>query len=440
LAVYPFIISILVNQTLLLHLTIMSIFSLFSLMGCKANAVEEVKNTPYGNFTIRQTVETERESGKVWGREYTASSYLIKYEIYYKGKKVKFPSALQKGTEYNYLWQVYILKNAAKPALLAGSQQLFLVTEEKGQVKVTRLSHQDTEYASLQWLDSNHGLPADEDNTWQPQNDDRLDSSLVLSGGKHLLVNHFTVLNTETLQYWPFNRKNVWEINGWRISYETSIGHEIAVGFSEKNKQVVFRAIKLNEQKEGTYFTALAVFNYATDSLSILPFNRTILRLEKSEMLNTGIFHDFFEWKESGKLMLKEDIASAPWQGKLNFPDQTYINYTLYPVQESVVPAFIEFLRIRYIHSISAKDSAVVKEKDYETIVSYKIRIDRTLFEAEYSKNKYIFTFNTHYSQDFSDTCRSVIERISKDFNEALAEGKYQEHFIPFPDEGESIP
>jgi hypothetical protein len=418
----------------------MSIFSIFSLMGCKANSEEEVKNTPHGNFTIRQIVETERESGSVSGRKYSTSSYLIKYEVYYKGKKVKIPSSLQKGTEYNYLWQVHILKDAAKPALLAGSQQIFLITEEDNQVKVTILSHQDKEFSSIQWLDSKNGLPADEHNTWQPQNDGQLDSSLVLSGGKYLLINRFTVLNIETLQYWQFNRQHLWEIQGWRVLYETNVGHEIAIGFSEKYKQVVFRAAKSDVRKEGSYYSGLAAFDYSTEQLSIVPFNRTLLHLESIEMLNTHSFHQFFEWKTPGKLIVKENIAAIPWQGKLNFADKNYINYELYPAKESLVEEIIHFLQTRYIPSTLPKDSAVVIEKDYETVLSYKVWIDSTWFGIEYLKTKHTLTFNTHFSQDFSDTCRKVIETVTRDFNKALTDGKYREHFVPFPDDANSIP
>ena len=418
----------------------MSIFSIFSFMGCKASSSEEVKNTAYGNFTIRQVVETEQESESVAGRKYSTSSYLIKYEIYYKGKKVKFPSALQKGTEYNYLWRVNILENAPHPALLAGSQQLFLITEENNQVKGTRLSHQEATFSSVQWLDSNNDLPTDEHNTWQPQNDNRMDSSLVLSGGTYLLLNRFTVLNTKTLQYWQFNWQHQWEIQGWRVLYEINSGHEIAVGFSEKHKQVVFRAAKSDTRKEGSYYSGLAVFDYQKDVLSIMPFSRTPFHLEGIEMLNAHSFHQFFEWKTPGKLTVKENIAAIPWQGKLNFADKNYISYTLFPVKESLVGELISFLQTRYPPSASPKDSSVIKEKDYETVLSYKVRIDSTWFGIEYSKTKHTLTFNTHFSQDFSETCRKVIEKVSSDFNQALAEGKYQEQFIPFPDDADSPP
>ncbi|QHT65640.1 hypothetical protein GXP67_02640 [Rhodocytophaga rosea] len=136
-----------------------------------------------------------------------------------------------------------------------------------------------------------------------------------------------------------------------------------------------------------------------------------------------------------GKLSLKENIIAIPWQGKLNFADKNYINYTLFPVKESLVLEFINFVTTRYTPSASATDSVIVKEKDYETVLSYKVRIDSTWFGIEYLKTKRTLTFNTHYSQEFSDTCRRLIERISKDFNNALSKGKYQEHFLPFPDE-----
>ena len=410
---------------------IMKFLSLLSLLGCKSGTPQNVKSTQHGNFTIQQSVQTEKNSGEVQGRKYTTSSYLIEYNILYKGKKIKFPEAVQKGTEYNYPWRVYILKDASAPTLLAGSQNMFLITEKNNEVKIAKLNHHNTTFGSIQWLDGNHGKPGDEHQIRDPQNDDKIDSSLTLTGGKHLLVNRFTVLNVNTLESFPFNKSNIHQYEGWSFALDRAVGYETAVGFSAQFKQIVFRALKLDEKIEGKYYPALIVFNYETDSVYAVPFSRNELQLESLDHINPDWTNMHFEWNDSGRLSVRKNIVLPPRLGKLNSPDDHSINYKLYPAKKSMIDAFIGFLKNEFetsANKISVSDKSIPNAMQH----IYKIKIADKTFQLSYYVKEKELVFDRSFMETHTDEYRDLIMQIANKFNEALSQKKHQEHFDQF--------
>jgi len=408
----------------------MNVLSLFSLFGTSSCRAQEASSIQHGNFTIQKSVLTEKGSGSVQNKKYDTRSYLVEYKILYKGKKVKFPARLQQGSPYNYPWRVYILQDAPVPALLAGSQNMFLITEEKDKLKITQVNHHPSNFGSIQWLDNNNGQPSDEIQIHDPQNDDRIDSSLVLKGGKHLLINRFTVLDVETLVHYPFNKNNIHKYKDWTLALESAVGHEIAVGFSKRFNQIVFRALKLDDKVEGKYYSALVTFDYTNDMIDTVLFNRTQLHAESLDEVNSSWVNSYFEWKD-GKLRLIPDINPPAWKGKLNFIDQSFINYELYPVKESMIPVFLHFLK-RSFETIdsSAGKFSIIDETDKQSIqIVYKMQIHNKSFHMTYNGKEMKLIFDRHFNESHSDEYRDMIISIGNSFNEELLQRKYQEHF-----------
>jgi hypothetical protein len=83
----------------------------------------------------------------------------IGYSIWHEGKPVEFPSALQTNTGLPFLWRVYALPDAPTPTLLAGSQSLYLIYIKDGQPVVEPVLEQSSDFASVQFLDSEGGQP-----------------------------------------------------------------------------------------------------------------------------------------------------------------------------------------------------------------------------------------------------------------------------------------
>ena len=120
-------------------LNLLGICSIFGTGSCKGQLNDAIQ---HGNFIIQKSVDLEKSSGNAAGRKFNTRSYLVKYDISYKGKKVKFPGPLQKGTIYNFPWRVYILERALKPSLIAASQNVFLITDDEGTLKIEQLNRE----------------------------------------------------------------------------------------------------------------------------------------------------------------------------------------------------------------------------------------------------------------------------------------------------------
>src|SRR6187431_3398239 len=124
-------------------------------MGAETTSLH--KEISYGPFVI----QVDAISGKVYNFNNGGMSTQtnVSYSIWYEGKPVEFPSALQTNTGLPYLWMVYALPDAPAPTLLAGSQSLYLIYIKDGQPIVEPLIEQRTDFASVQFLDSEGGQP-----------------------------------------------------------------------------------------------------------------------------------------------------------------------------------------------------------------------------------------------------------------------------------------
>jgi hypothetical protein len=401
---------------------------------CSCTA-QESKSVQHGNFTIQRIIQTEKGSGSVQNKQYDTRSYLVEYRILYRGKKIKFPSSLVKKSGYNFPWRVYIIKDAPIPALLAGSENMFLITEENNKVNILRLNHLESDFGSIQWLDSNHGQPGNEIQILDVQNDNYIDSSLVLEGGKHVLINRFTILNIPTLARYSI-KKNTRGHREWTLSLASATEQEAAVGFSSRFKQLVFRAIKLDVHQPGKYQVALAAFDYTADTMNILPFSRTDLRIESLDHVNSRWVSNYFDWDTGGTLRLKNNIQPAAWLGKLNFPDKDFISYELYPAKETMVTVFLNFLKEKYKSAGYDSGLNIVNETDPRSILlTYRLTIGDKMFHLTYNKEEMKLIFDRHFNESHSESYKDMITSIAVSFNNDLSQKKHQEHFGRYKDE-----
>lgn len=413
---------------------VMSVFSLLSFFGCKAGNPQEANMVQHGNFVIKRELLSEKSSGKVLGREYKTASFLIKYQIFFKNRQIKFPAALTDGHPYNFPWRVFILAEAPVPALIAGSHNLFLVKEGKAGWQIEKLNPILSPYGTLQWLDAENGLPGTERQIHDPQNEDLMDSSLVLGGGRFLLINRFTVLDIRTLETYAFNPNDIRNYNEWLLALESASGFHAAVGFSSVHKQVVFRALKIDKVNEGNYFPALLSFHYATGTPAVVPFSRGEFRLRSLDDIDPIWVKQYFEWDSTGMLRRVHDVVLPPWQGQVNFPDKPIINYEIQPVKPSMIKVFIRFLSTTSINHESAATnfSATDHSVAQSTQQVLKVIIDQKAFALTYDKKEMKLTFDRDFMTPHSEEYREIIMSIGKQFNAELRQGKHDAHFGEF--------
>src|SRR6187402_329338 len=172
-------------------------------MGGDTSSIQ--KEMAYGPFVIR----VNAISGKTYNINSGMSTQTnVSYSIWYEGKPVEFPSALQTNTGLPYLWMVYALPDAPAPTLLAGSQSLYLIYLKDGQPIVEPLIEQRSDFASVQFLDSEGGQPGTFMLVFSKSDTLNLDQLDILKGGRYLLVSEHTVLDVHTGKQMLFNKDN----------------------------------------------------------------------------------------------------------------------------------------------------------------------------------------------------------------------------------------
>lgn len=340
------------------------------------------------------------------------------YTILYKGEPVVFPAKLQTNTGYSNLWKVYILEGAPQPALIAGSQSMYLITEEEGQAKLTPLDEQSSGFAGLQWLDSDAGQPALNQEVYMS---DDGDTSLVLSGGDYLLVSYRKVLYVPNLTIYPLYEKH-W-IDGYHM-----ISTKGAVAFSPDRKQVAFPASKNDDNNYLKYNYAMIVFDYTTGEGYLVPFSQTDTRMRDIHVIDHDWINTFFEWQKDAtgndRLHLRSLEKLPYWHGWFADED-TY--YHVQPVSEDLLPAFADFVLKRWNLSQGAIQAETVYEFKYLHIQHGEMK-----FTVGYREKEQDLTFSKHLYEPASETYRSMVIEIGKAFEAELAKGHYQEYFTSY--------
>jgi len=389
----------------------MGLLGFLSFFGCK-NKKAVIENIEYPPFTIQK--QTVQKKDFNWNFGHSVSYMSTIYTVLYNGQAVTFPSGLEKNTGLPYLWKAYILKGAPQPTILAGSQSLYLITEENNQVKLRTLCEQNSGFASLQWLDSENGQP----NTNQKVSiSEDTDSSCVIEGGQYLLVNESAVLEISNLALYPFNKHSS-SLDGF---------HTLKViGFSPDQREVLFVGSK-NMDVTG-YAYALLSFDYKNDKAYVVPFNQTDTRMQDIWDINPQWFNTFFEWEktEDGLFKLrKRKLDQLPyWQGRFS-DDENYFN--LHPVKKEMMQALLGFVK----QFLQLKDSDFLKEenslKDDIHFQHENFKYTIGYFEKQKSAHfsKYLFDKDSNES-------RNIVKKVGNAFNEELNKGKYQTFFTTY--------
>lgn len=186
-------------------LAILVLMTVFLFSKCSGTTESFEKTIKYGPFEIRIEASSGKQfdldKGKVgWTR--------VAYSIWHEGKPVPFPKELQSNTGLPYLWQVYALPGAPDPTLLVGSQSLFLIYLQDGIPVVQPILEQNSDFASLQFLDSENGQPGPYSEVYVRNSTDNLDLLDSLQGGRFLMLGEKAVLDVQTRRVQPFHLNN----------------------------------------------------------------------------------------------------------------------------------------------------------------------------------------------------------------------------------------
>lgn len=407
-----------------LALAALIVLASFLLFACKskfgsANNIE--KAIPYGPFTIH----VEASTGKRFNMNYgMVNQTSVVYSISYAGKPVAFPAALQNNTGLPYLWKVYALPGAPEPTLVAGSQSLYLVYLKNGAPVVEPLLEQNSDFASLQFLDSENGQPGAYTEVFAKSDTADLDIMDSLDGGRFLMVSEHAVLDVQTGKIWPFNSKNESVEN---YSFPSPHG---ALAFSPDQKSIVFRAEfqdwNTPDEELPDSEHALVVFDFEKNEGYVVKFDDTDTRLTQVQKADYPWFTRYFEWQKTPdgfRLQLRKFEKLPNWTGQYD-PKDNY--YTLYPVEPGMLPVFLDFV----LGQMGWSKANIVKDDTHEyTGRCLDLASGETQLDIRFKEDEQTLKFSKNLYTDASAEYQALVKKIADAFDAELASGKHQEHF-----------
>ena len=384
-----------------------------------ADSTSMHKEMAYGPFIIR----AEARTGKTYNINYGMSKQTnVSYSIWYEGKPVEFPSALQTNTGLAFLWKVYALPDAPSPTLLAGSQSLYLVYVVDGQPVVEPVIEQSSDFASVQFLDSAGGQPGDFTEVFSKSDTLAMDQVDSLKGGRYLLVSGHAVVDIQTGKCKLFNRDNNPVDN---YSFPSPNG---ALAFSPDHKKIVFNAEfqSWNTQPADLPDSehALIVYDYEEDKGYAVLYDDTDTRMKNVSDINHDWFNTYFEWNTKGDtLSLKKWDKLPNWTGSYSEKDNYYY---LYPVKAGMLPVFKEFV----LHQMGWNQANIISDTTGEyTGHTIELGSGTTKLGIVFKEDEQKISFSRGLYENDSPEYNILVQKIARAFDEELLSGKHQEHF-----------
>lgn len=406
---------------ILLALIIASIL-LYLRFSKRPNAKSIEKVLTYGPFTIKAVATTSNAYNMNYGKVKQTS---IAYSIFYEGQPIRFPGKLETNTGLPFLWKVYALPGAPTPSLLAGSQSLYLISVQDKTVVVEPLVTQGSDFASLQFLDSEQGQPGAFKEVFMESDPAEMDTLDQLEGGRFLMISERAILDVQTREIKRFNTKNESLDN---YSFPSPHG---ALAFSPDQTSLVFQAefqswntqdADLPETEHG-----LVVYNFLNDEGYALPYNDTETRMINVQNIDAEWLNTFFEWKQdkSGKLQLqlRQLEKLPPWKGTYDPRDQYY---TLFPVKPGMLPVFLKVV----LNQIGGSEANILEDKTGEyTGRNLVLALGELKLDINFKEDEQKLTFSKHLYAETSPEYTNLVKKIASAFDQELGVGKYQEHF-----------
>jgi len=373
----------------------------------------------YGPFVIRANAIT----GKVYNINYGMTTQTnVSYSIWFEGKPVEFPSALQTNTGLPFLWRVSALPDAPTPTLLAGSQSLYMIYVKDGQPMVEPVIEQSSDFASVQFLDSEGGQPGAYMQVFSRSDTIGMDQLDTLQGGRYLLVSEHTVLDVHTGKQMVFNKDNNAVDN---YSYPQPDG---ALAFSPDRKKIVFNAAFQSWNTEQANLPdsehALIVYDFENDKGYSVLYDDTDTRMKNFEDITLDWFNTYFEWNANGDTLSLKKWDNLPyWTGSFKEKDNYYY---LYPVKASMLPVFRDFVlqQMGWSATNILKDTTAEYSGRTIEIGTAAMKLDIVFKEDEQQ-----ISFSRGLYENDSPEYKAMVEKIARAFDAELSSGKHQEHF-----------
>ncbi|CAN5265773.1 hypothetical protein BH09BAC4_BH09BAC4_03970 [soil metagenome] len=397
--------------------------SLFALLGCSSTAQNQVVRGP---FSIGYTLERDyslnlfnsNANGKLIGTHTT--SY---FTINYQGKPVVVKN--KKGKKVP-VWQARFLPDAPKPAVLATSNGIYLITETNGQPQLTSVLDEGIELSTYQWLDSEQGQPGRATSSLPMDNST---SSRLLSGGRYLLVDNSasaqvvsdgltgcSVLDVHTLRVYSIDWSSqaaLQRADGF-VRFSSRV-----VSFSPGKTQLVFLGRRDNHQSNRSEYALLAV-DFVKNQLRAVPFRASATQFMWAEDATADWTATYFDWtlNHQGEEVLSvlPYIHYPPLHGRWaqNPGEDQPIRYELKPVLPVMFDHFMSWAQTEY----PAIKPTIER---YEGLTSAEFRVNGSVFT--------LYVRADYKSLGLESTDQPLLKTIGDLFDGELRKGRFQDGF-----------
>lgn len=384
--------------------------NLLALLGCSAPQNQVVRGPLAVNYSLerdyRLNLFVNNANGKLIGTHTT--SY---YTISYQGKPVAVTNREGKKAA---IWQTQFLTDAPRTALLASSNNVYLITDDNGQARVSIISEKSGDLSVFRWLDSDQGQPGRQQLSLPRDNSGAAQS---LTGGRYLLVDDRSVLDVHTLTNYPFDvisQAAIQRMDGF-IPRETGL-----VGFSPGKTRVVWLGTRYNQQGNRAEYALLAI-DFAKNQVYAVPFRPSATQFIWAEDATPDWLATYFDWTtdEQGKELLRVHhyTQHPPWHGRwaqsLGEGEQP-IRYEVKPVLPIMYDHFMTWLKKQY----PAIEPTVDR---YEGMISAKFTINGSVFN--------LYVRNDYRSLGLESTDQTRLKTIGDGFDAELRKGRFQDGF-----------
>lgn len=393
---------------------IMSLFSVLSgLTGCKTLKENKQSVTTSGNFEIDCLVEENlswawfTNGGSPGGK--IASPY---FSIKNNGK----PVSIDGNKSRSFFWQAWFLKDAPKTTILAGSQSMYLITEENGKTKVTPVNEQDNNFGKIQWLDCENGQPG---KRIEINNSNAPREQRFLSGGQYLFINTKVVLDVQTLKSYQID-VNSSELVTRMDEYNPFDSR--AVAMSPDKSQMVLIGTRRNPISRLSEYALIAI-DIKENKAYAVPFDRTETRFSTIWDASAEWVNSYFYWvtNADGKQILqKRRLEATPfWVGRWTIypPDDIIQNYRLVPVRKVIVKSFVDFVKLIY-------PSVEIETKEQSSQTINYLTINNAKLGLYFNSDNQTLSLE-------SDN-KELLKDIGEKFNQELKKGRFQNNFGKF--------
>lgn len=414
-------------------LATMKWFGLTALFGCgSGNAAVERGCLTNGNFEICWEVHATRSGA--WynnGGDINAKVKTSWFFVKYQGKTLKVPQP--DGKEADQFWQAKFLKNTPRPALIVGINSMYLISEENGAAKITTLDEQESDFATYQMLDGDHGQPGAIHRVMLM---DDSESPRYVDEGRYLMVNGRIVLDLQTLEIFPF------QINGYELLRKLdgyNAFQSYAAQLSPQKTQIVLVGSRSNP--ENTLLRdqhALVVVDFKKNTAYSVPFDDTDNRFYTVWDFCGQWIDTYFQWSKDpatgeDRIAPRTFDRLPPWQGRWNRDELTgdTVEYFLVPARASMVEALAGFIK---------KEVQVKSERDEQMHTHPHEALGRPAYLLA---EKFLVLdsceLNLYYTEEYqqltlksSSEHKELVRSLGNRFDEALRAGKFAEHFGRF--------